>query len=448
MTDPESDRHLVVPQLAPAGRSRVWVGVVDAPVDGLRLTVNGIDRPIPDTWATFEAGGRRLHTQRVEVGGLPERASIPVALTTAGRLLASATITTLPSRLPTIAERPFTILFGSCFCAPRDPAGAVGATLARLPPDARPDLTILCGDQAYLDEPALHFLACTHRPDELAAELLATYLETWTQSGPLSGFRRVHQLGSVAFSSDDHDLWNNAPSLGPLARDTWTAGGRAAWLDAARRLYRLFQADVSGQTVDMGALSIFVADTRLARTDDHSRFMEPAQLGALEAWVNGLRGPGILVTGQPLFTERTGLKGDLMDRGLPDFDQYRDLVQVLLRTRHDIVVLTGDVHFGRVASCRLRSGRQIVELIASPFALVSDFARGQWKRAPDRFPAVPVPGDPGAPTTTATYRQIANHAMTVGFNAAGQEIGMNARSWPIGVGQPAVGTQVMSTKLQ
>ena len=448
MTEPESDRHLLVPHLAPAGRSSVWVGVVDAPVDGLRLKAGPIDRPIPDAWDTFEAGGRRLRTQRIGLDGLPERASIPVVLTDAAQVLATARITTLPVRLPTVADRPFTILFGSCFCARRDAAGAVGATFARLPPDARPDLTLLCGDQAYLDEPALHYLAHTHRPDELAAELLATCLETWTQAGPLSGFRRVHQLASVAFSSDDHDLWNNAPSLGPLARDTWTAGGRAAWLDAARRLYRLFQADAPWQVVDVGALSIFVGDTRMARTEDHARFMEPSQLAALQSWVAGLRGPGALVTGQPVFTETTGLKGDLMDRGLADFQQYGELVRILLGARHDIVILTGDVHFGRAASCRLANGRQIVELIASPFALVSDFAAGHWKPAPGRFPAVPVPGEPGAHIATEAYRETANHAMTVGFSGVGPEVRMQATSWPVRAGQPAVGTPVLSTRLQ
>ena len=194
---------------------------------------------------------------------------------------------------------------------------------------------------------------------------------------------------------------------------------------------------------------MFVADTRIARTGDRVVVHGAVAVRcARSVGQRPARARAILVLGQPIFTGGAGLKGYIADWGLPDFDQYRDLVRCLASTPHDIVVLTGDVHFGRVASCTAPGGRQIVELIASPFALVDGFARGQWKPAPAMYPAVPVPGDPGSPTTTRRISQIANHAMTVGFNAAGQEIGMNARSWPIGVGQPAVGTQVMSTKLQ
>ena len=447
MTTADSERHLLVPQFAGAAGPSLWVGVVDAPVNGLRVVVGTAERPLPDVWESFDAGGRRFRSQRVPIAGLPPRASVPARLLDGGQVVANATITTLPAILPSPLERPFTILFGSCFAAAEDAGGDAGSTLARLPPDSRPDLTILCGDQNYLDTPFLHFLTRTHAPDELAGELLANYLRTWSQAGPLSGFRRVHQLASVAFESDDHDFWNNAPSLAPLVLDTWTSGGRAAWLATARHLYHLFQAIAPGGTATVGGLSLFVADTRLARTEDRLQFMDPAQFQALRTWVHDLAGPGVLVLGQPIFTAEAGLKGYVGDWGLPDHRQYRDLVAVLAATPHDLVILTGDVHFGRVASCTLPSGCRIVELIASPLALVSPLVGGHWKATPGMFPAIPVPGVVQVPLTNEAYQQTANHAMTVGFSGVGQAVRLKATSWPIRPRQPAVGTVVHTTDL-
>ena len=116
-------------------------------------------------------------------------------------------------------------------------------------------------------------------------------------------------------------------------------------------------------------------------------------------------------------------------------------------TPHDLVILTGDVHFGRVASCTLPSGRRIVELIASPLALVSPLVGGHWKATPGMFPAIPVPGVVQVPLTNEAYQQTANHAMTVGFSGVGQAVRLKATSWPIRPRQPAVGTVVHTTDL-
>ncbi len=207
----------------------------------------------------------------------------------------------------------------------------------------------------------------------------------------------------------------------------------------------LFQTPVPGQTVAIGGLSIFVGDVRMARTEDRLRVMEPAQYDALRTWVHGLAGPGILVLGQPIFATEAGLKGYVADWSLPDFRQYRDLVGLLVSTPHDIIVLTGDVHFGRAASCQLPSGRRLIELIASPISLVSALVGGHWKPTPDLFPAIPVPGVPQTRITGSAYEQTANHAMTVGFSAVGPAVRLTATAWPIRAGQPAVGTPVFTT---
>ena len=58
-----------------------------------------------------------------------------------------------------------------------------------------------------------------------------------------------------------------------------------------------------------------------------------------------------------VFASPGSLTERLADLGLPDYEQYEDLVRILCRTRHSVVILTGDVHFGRVARCSLRRAR-------------------------------------------------------------------------------------------
>ena len=68
--------------------------------------------------------------------------------------LRSGTFDTLPSRIPLKGQKPFTIALGSCFYNHRDGGQAAASYTAlyeRGPDSARPDVTILSGDQVYLD---------------------------------------------------------------------------------------------------------------------------------------------------------------------------------------------------------------------------------------------------------------------------------------------------------
>jgi hypothetical protein len=56
------------------------------------------------------------------------------------------------------------------------------------------------------------------------------------------------------------------------------------------------------------------------------------------------------------------------------------------------MVLSGDVHFGRVAECQLTNGAKLVEVISSPISLVSSLAGGGGDPAPETLS--PVPGLP------------------------------------------------------
>ena len=70
-------------------------------------------------------------------------------------------VETLPDRLQSddiddLAQRPFTMLLGSCYSAPDDPDHTMSEAYRRLWDEGgrRPHLKVLCGDQVYLDQPA------------------------------------------------------------------------------------------------------------------------------------------------------------------------------------------------------------------------------------------------------------------------------------------------------
>jgi len=137
------------------------------------------------------------------------------------------------------------------------------------------------------------------------------------------------------------------------------------------------------------------------------------------------------VIGQPLFAEPVvGLFGRLTDITLPNYDQYAALACLIARSQHAIVVLTGDVHYGRVASSLLDSGAPLVEVISSPLALVNCFSRSDWQAAPDAWPATAVAGVGKRPVQTEQYLNVDyNHFATVHFAALGARVRMRVQFW-------------------
>jgi hypothetical protein len=180
----------------------------------------------------------------------------------------------------------------------------------------------------------------------------------------------------------------------------------------------------------VGDLQFLVLDTRRNRDDKRGTFLSADDFTFFEEWVKGLRGPGVLVVGQPVFANPAGLAGHIADWNLPDFAQYRDLCRVLLASRQSIVVLTGDVHFGRIASTTLSSGAELVEIIASPMALVDRRAGLKWSTAPDWFPSAPVPGLASVRVhTNQHWNHFLNHFITLDFTAKGGGMRMLVRAW-------------------
>jgi hypothetical protein len=304
-----------------------------------------------------------------------------------------------------------------------------------VPHDARPDVKLLAGDQVYLDSPASEYATHGYSADVLRARLLQQYLSTWGQD---EGYARLLGDGANFFSSDDHEYWNNAPNFGALSVNTWWPGDRKVWLDAARELYRAFQTPRAMLRFDVPPLSFLVADTRINRDPDQKQFLPDAEFAQLAQWVRSLNGPGVLVIGQPILWRPTStVKGTFADWNLPDYEQYHALVKIVAASPHSLIILTGDVHFGRVAYGKLRSGGELVEIISSPLSLVDERVRGEWEEAPPTFPVVrpeEVTGELLARNqmmTEASFQATDSHFLTLEFTQRGPGAQLALRYWPV-----------------
>jgi hypothetical protein len=426
-------KHLLIPHEVSDSTATLWLGVIGGGADSARLQLrSNVGRhELDEDWQHWQAAGDggRIDYQRITLNGLDSRAPYAFSLVHEdGRLLADAKLTTLPKRIPSATEKPFTVLLGSCFCRGEDQQGRVGLTYARMPPAARPDLKLLTGDQVYLDSPWHHFLI-SHSCEELEARFLGNYTKTWSQT---DGFHRLLKDGANYFCSDDHELWNNAPNRAAFIKDTWPLfDKRECWLRAACSLYQVFQTPFLTTSFAVAPVSFFIADTRMQRKDDRSSFMPTAALDALRDWIEGLRGPGVLVLGQPILRARTGFWGRFSDWSLPDFDQYETLVRELVRSRHSLVIVTGDVHYGRIARCDLLSGGELIEIITSPLSLVDKKAEGSWEAAPDNLPPFEMSGLPKTRVSTEAFETNRAHFLTLEFRTHGAGVVLDVRFWPI-----------------
>jgi hypothetical protein len=382
-----------------------------------------------DEWLVPDASAGVL-SARVTLTGLASRARETVDLVVDDAIVASAEATAMPDRLPGVGEKPLTIMLGSCFCAAEDRIGRVGRRFATLPGALVPDLKLLCGDQVYLDAPFHQFLR-PHSRQGLAETFLRRYHDTWTQSGDDQGFRQVLSTAAALFTADDHEFWNNAP-FPSFAVNTWTSGGRRAWWDLSSALFAAFQNPQSSavRQVDVGVLSLFMADTRVHRGGDRRTFLEPAEMQALKNWCGTLAWPGVLVLGQPAFAAKAGWRGHIADWNLPDFDQYAELCEAVLGAPQAVIMVTGDVHYGRVAQVLTSAGHEVLEVIASPMSLVTAGGAREWKSTPAMFPDEAIPGLVRHPIQPlATWQRAADHFLTLEFWQAGDRLEMRIRTW-------------------
>lgn len=470
----------LVPRAAPSDCVRIWIGILAprAPaltwfLDGnpvaaarivpLRPLASAIPAellgalPADNFIGVFEISGLNPGT----VYMVSVKASIPDA-TASAELRTS----TLPSSVPSLLDDTFNVLLVSCFYRAEDKTGQAGVLAGQLNGAARPDLTLLLGDQVYLDLPTL-----ANFPDSAAAlahKFEGDYRANWQGE---AGYSQLLRLAPTVSVPDDHEYWNNFPHGSPFIQNSWTQSGRDNWTEAAAALYKAFQfscepeayhhggpAELGDATViDVEPLSFFMADGRSKRDPDRAAVLTARGKEQLEHWVSDSiqkRRIGIFITGQSLLDSAAGgLKGAVAGYQLSNYGDFSDITHALARFAEaglPITMITGDVHWGRVAAARdARTGREsIFEIISSPTSLVSTVGKdqlialqgaikGQTDAWPRHSSPRPVPeflwfGDFGARfICSRVHEQRGNHFVLLSFTRSGAGVRLRTAYYPI-----------------
>lgn len=467
---------VLYPRAAPGDRLRVWAGSfrrAQAPeltwwLDGQPATPRAL-RPISSVRSgdalpknTPPASVPRAFAGVYEFANLQPDTRHEITVQADGER-ASWSLRTLPTQVPNVLDRWFNVLLVSCFYQGEDVQGVAGTVISELKGAAQPHLTLLVGDQVYLDLPTQVIFPA--EPDRLADKFEADYRRNWAGPG---GFGQVLAAAPSACIPDDHEYWNNFPNATPVVANTWTAGGRAAWQLAARQLFEGFQRSYDGQlgdafTLDVAPLSFFLADGRTFRDPDRRFMLSRAGRDQLDAWAQRVidgRLFGVFVSGQSLFSEPAGFfTGKIADYEMPNYQDFPQIVRALTRIAdagRPVLCLTGDVHWGRVTEARDQiSGRTAFrEIIASPTSLVATLGADQvatartwlggllggtadpWPRhaaaqpAPAYF-AGDVTGSRFACASPALHQQRGNHVVLLSFQQSGGGVDVRVTYYPL-----------------
>lgn len=373
---------------------------------------------------------------------------------------AEVVVRTLPAEVPRKLDQWFNVLLVSCFHQTEDPTGLAGELAAELKKRFRLHMTLLLGDQVYLDLPTLQDF-----PDNLqwlAEKFEQDYVRNWR--GP-RGFPSILSAAPSISIPDDHEYWNNFPHKSPFIGNTHTGKGRDRWRKAAKRMYESFQLpgpERLGASVilDVPPLSFFMADTRTRRDSNRQHSLSPGALQQLHNWVTRLERSGlfgVFVSGQSVFAEAAGgVGGAVGDYELPNYRDFPDLVKELVRPGRggrEIICITGDVHWGRVAQATHRyTGRPaIYEVISSPSSLVTTIGTDQIRRIGSSLRAIfghrdpwPRHADPDPVSEffafdvlrrdfgcSVIHPQTGNHVVLLSFRQARSGLDVSVGYWPI-----------------
>lgn len=458
----ESKRMLIVPLSASTTSVRLkLLSCIEPPAGDIRIRVLEIDRTVvwASSWRRAKVGRIALDLWYavVEFDGLA--ADTTYTLVPGGRLDGGfpAQVCTLPSRLPSVDSNDrLRIVLASCFDHARGKATPLGRMLGAH--GSVPHLKLLCGDQVYLDLPMIEDLPS--RPEALYNRFLAKYLENWLHRHGVAddaGFGAFLQTGANVFLADDHEFWNNYPFECFYVGESKTPARRKAYAAGASALFRVFQADLgpSGprtfQTFTIGPdlapqLAVAVLDGRYHRTSKRTFASEDLQRTL--TWIKGLTCPGVLVLSQPLFDHAPPKAARATDAYISHFvADYARLSQALTASRHDVLLLSGDNHGGRVARAQVPEGPVLWEVLASPLALVREWSIAErinlldLKRlrgyhgdfAIDTFPALTRPGEHIRRARVETLRPVItwDHYSTIEFAVFGKRVHFETKFWPL-----------------
>ena len=392
-----SAQLVVYAHAAPAQKLRLWVGVRDAATaPGLSFTLNGAAvnatalRPMTPTRAAPCS-----FTGIYELSGLSPDTRYVVRVTTDIGVSQELHSRTLPTQLA--MGDTFRVLLVSCYHRDEDTGALLRSLEGAIPWDSRPNLVLLAGDQVYLDLPTQR-----NFPSDVAslAKIFeANYVANWFESSLTS----VLGMAPIICAPDDHEYWNNYPDRAVVVQNTWSEAGRAGWQQAAKTMYSAFQLPagtaIGGAIqLDVPPLSFYVLDTRSTRQAGGQRLVEPAAMAAFQQWAAGLTPDriGVLVTGQSLLaTPVSKTKGFIADWELANYAaDYATIVRAVhaaARRASGFLLLTGDVHWGRVTTVGDSDGVLLHEVISSPTALVTTLVRDSFRSLFGRITRDPWP---------------------------------------------------------
>lgn len=462
---------VLYPRAAPADRIRIWIGAFEAtaaptlkwflddqPANPGALRQIASVRPdemLPP--GSAPATLARAFTGVYEFGGLTADTAYAVAVEAGDERVAIET-RTLPDAVPAQLDRSLNVLLISCFHAAEDPGGLAGTIVSQLGATVRPHLTLLAGDQVYLDLPTLQ----DFRDDVswLADKFESDYRRNW-----LLGYGSVLAAAPSLSVPDDHEYWNNYPHPSPFIGNSLTPDSRSRWRAAAQATYRGFQLGYPDElgdraTLDIDPLSLFLADTRSNKDIDRQFTMTERAHQQLDDWVTHVIDRnlfGVFLSGQSLFSSSAGeFSGSVGDFELANYGDYGRLMaslQRLVDAGRPVLCLTGDVHWGRVATTiDLRTGRiGFAEVISSPASLVATVGVDQAKEAGaaignvfgshDPWPRHSNPEDPPMFLARSIFDkrftrlkfqgQRGNHVALLSFRRNGTGLELTVTYWPI-----------------
>ncbi|MFQ3232147.1 MAG: hypothetical protein ACI9DO_003542 [Reinekea sp.] len=362
------------------------------------------------------------------------------------QLLRSGTFVTLPAALPTNKNKAFTVALSSCFYEHRDcgqAARAFKALYERGADSVKPDIKFMVGDQVYLD---IGLDSLSPLTNEVRQRVAEDYAKHWQALGSM--FTR----GGAWMLPDDHEFWNDYPfydSLLPTLFMIKINKIRNAWKGASRDGVFNVQQSSKVDTFEIGGdLSFCVADLRSYRSK--TQFIDNQGFKQMISWAEGLSKPGVLVIPQVLLAEKNNL-----ERNLLSFErQYSQLITAMASSGHDIVVMSGDVHFGRIAQVKMgANGGRLIEVVSSPMSNLTglnSLASDKAKKTPKQFPdptAINIPNfEPqtvqyekefnvhtkkGFPFSAYWKERTREHFMTVSFHKNTASVGMSVQAWRI-----------------
>jgi hypothetical protein len=373
---------------------------------------------------------------------------------------------TLPLAVPDLLDGTFNILLASCFYHAEDRGGQAGLIAGHLNTAARPDLTLLLGDQVYLDLPTL-----ANFPSgavALARKFEGDYRENWQGE---AGYSQLLRLAPTISVPDDHEYWNNYPHPSPFIQNSWTQSGRDNWTSAAAALYKAFQFTYERDTyfhggpaklgdasvIEIEPLSFFFADGRSLRDPGRATVLTARARQQLEQWVDEVirkRQIALFVTGQSLLDPASGeWKGKAVDYFMPNYGDFSHITASLAKlaeARLPVILITGDVHWGRVAAIKdAHTGREsIFEIISSPTSLASsvgkdqlsairDAIKGKTNAWPRHTPPAAVPeflwfsGFGGRFSCSRAHEQVGNHVALLSFARSGAGVRLRTTYYPL-----------------